>query len=99
MIHIIKDFYLTADTYQFILVKSSGKIRKDTGKEDNEVIGYYPTVEATLRALYRYFGRRHAKTASTPLREAVAALQTIADDLRKAYTDANLGDLRLEDLQ
>ena len=53
MIHLYENYYLTADTMQFILFqKTIAQKGKNAGKEVNANFTYYPTVELLLNHLF-----------------------------------------------
>lgn len=89
MIHIFDNFYLTADTYNFILTEkvTRKKIDKLTKKETDEDITqetnyYFPTLSACLSACFNEMIKSKIKNEEiTTLKDLIETCNTIIKKL------------------
>ena len=95
MIHVIADWYVDIDDYQYILKKDLHRKKKDkkTGKELDEykVIGYYSSLSKALDGLGRKVILEDLQGRSTELAEACARIREQTDrweSIKKEITEA-----------
>lgn len=91
MIHIIDDWYVDVDDYQYILKKDLYRTRidKKTGKESNEykIAGYYSSLSKAIDGLGRKIILEDLQGRSTELAEACACIREQTDRWERIKKD------------
>ena len=90
MIKINEKFVIDADENQFVL-KELGTVQdeksKNFGEETQTVLGYFSIIENALTYLEKVLLRRSIKIKDYTLKEAVAEMQAIHEDVFKCIKE------------
>lgn len=88
--HIIDNYYMDADSHQYILVEKVQRTKKESGDTYEGTIthGYYISVEGLLKALVGIYTRTKIKSNELPtIKGVVAELINITSRLENILCD------------